>query len=98
MEANISTNKIVINEGALDALKKNASLLPIGIVDVKNDFEKDDVVTILLENGEEIARGMVNYSAEDCKKLIGKHSDDIKKIIGHKNYDAIITRDNIIMT
>ena len=89
---------IVINEGALTALKKNASLLPIGIVDVQNDFEKDDVVTILLENGEEVARGMVNYCAEDCRKLIGKHSDDIEKLIGHKNYDAIITRDNIIMT
>jgi len=89
---------IIINDGALKALKKNASLLPIGIVGVKNDFVKDDVVSILLENGEEVARGMVNYSAEDCKKLIGQHSDDIKKLIGHKNYDAIITRDNIIMT
>ena len=81
----------------MQALQKNASLLPIGIIDVKNDFEKDDIVSILLENGEEVARGMVNYSADDCKKLIGQHSDDIKKLIGHKNYDAIITRDNIIM-
>jgi len=89
---------IVINEGALSALKKNASLLPIGVVDVQNDFDKDDVVTILLENGEEVARGMVNYNSDDCRKLIGKHSDDIEKLIGHKNYDAIITRDNIIMT
>ena len=89
---------IVINAGAYEALHKNASLLPIGIVDVKNDFDKNDVVSILLENGEEVARGMVNYSAKECKKLIGQHSDDIKKIIGHKNYDAIITRDNIIIT
>ena len=89
---------IIINRGALDALKKNASLLPIGIVGVINDFEKDDVVSILNEKGEEVARGMVNYSAEDCKKLIGKHSDNIKELIGHKNYDAVITRDNIIMT
>ena len=92
------SGSIVINQGAFDALKKNASLLPIGIVKVINDFEKDDVVSILLEDGEEVARGMVNYSAKDCKKLIGKHSDDIKELIGHKNYDAIITRDNIIMT
>ncbi len=88
---------LIINNGAMDALKKNASLLPIGIVGVINDFEKDDIVSILLENGDEVARGMVNYAASDCKKLIGKHSDDIKKLIGHKNYDAIITRDNIIM-
>ena len=92
------TGAITINEGAFKALSKNASLLPIGIVGIKNDFDKDDVVSILLENGEEIARGMVNYSAKDIKKLIGKHSDDIEKLLGHKNYDAIITRDNIIMT
>lgn len=89
---------IVINEGAFQALRKNASLLPIGVIEVKNDFDKDDVVSILLENGDEIARGMVNYSSDDCRKLVGKHSDEIEKIIGHKNYDAIITRDNIIMT
>ena len=89
---------IVINDGAYKALKKNASLLPIGILEIQNNFDKDDVVSILLENGEEVARGMVNYSAKDCKKLVGKHSDEIKSTLGHKNYDAIITRDNIIMT
>ncbi len=88
---------VIINKGAFEALQKNASLLPVGIVAIQNDFDKDDVVSIRLETGEEVARGMMNYSAEDCKKLIGKHSNDIKKLLGHKNYDAVITRDNIIM-
>lgn len=88
--------KIVINYGAKKAiLEKETSLLPIGVVDIKNEFKKGEVVSIIDENEREIARGIVNYNSEDCKKIIGAHSDEIVKILGHKNYDAIITRDNI---
>lgn len=90
--------KIVINEGAIKALaKNNASLLPIGVEKVINKFQAGDVVSILNENQEEIARGIVNYSSKDCSKIMGKHSDDMEKILGYKNYDAIITRDNIVL-
>lgn len=88
--------KIVVNYGAKKAiLEKESSLLPIGVVDIKNEFKKGEVVSIIDENEREIARGIVNYSSSDCKKITGAHSDDIVKILGHKNYDAIITRDNI---
>lgn len=88
--------KIIVNYGAKKAIiEKESSLLPIGVVDVVNEFKKGDVVAILDENENEIARGIVNYNSEDCKKIAGAHSDDIVKILGHKNYDAIITRDNI---
>jgi len=88
--------KLIVNYGAKKAvIEKETSLLPIGLVDVKNDFKKGEVVSILDENEREIARGIVNYNSEDCKKIAGVHSDDIVKILGHKNYDAIITRDNI---
>ena len=70
-------------------------MLPIGIVDVINEFNKGDVVSIVDENGKEFARGIVNYSSNSCKKVIGRHSDNILEILGFKNYDAIITRDNI---
>lgn len=88
--------KLIVNYGAKKAiLEKETSLLPVGLVNVINEFKKGEVVSILDENEREIARGIVNYSSEDCKKLIGTHSDDIVKILGYKNYDAIITRDNI---
>lgn len=88
--------KIIVNYGAKKAiLEKESSLLPIGVVEVRNEFKKGEVVSILDENEKEIARGMVNYNSDDCKKLIGAHSDDISKILGYKNYDAVITRDNI---
>ncbi len=88
--------KIVVNEGAKKALlEDNKSLLPIGIVKIINEFNKGDVVSIVDEAGEEFARGIVNYSSEACEKVIGTHSDNIINILGFKNYDAIITRDNI---
>ena len=88
--------KVIVNEGAKNALiKEEKSLLPIGVVGVKNTFQKGDVVSISDENGSEFARGIVNYDSESCQKLIGQHSDEIIQILGHKNYDAIITRDNI---
>jgi len=88
--------KIIVNEGAKNALiKEEKSLLPIGVVDIKNNFNKGDVISVLDEHNHEFARGIVNYDSESCKKLVGKHSDDILKILGHKNYDAVITRDNI---
>ena len=71
--------------------------MPIGVTNIINDFKKGEVVSILDEMGNEIARGMVNYNSEACRKIIGYHSDDILKILGYKNYDAIVTRDNITL-
>lgn len=88
--------KLVVNSGAKKAiLEKDSSLLPIGVIEVLNDFQKGEVVAILDEEKREIARGIVNYNATDCKKIAGAHSDDITKILGFKNYDEIINRDNI---
>lgn len=88
--------KIVVNNGAKKALiEKRKSLLPIGVLKVINKFDKGDVISILDENEKEFARGIVNYNSESCKKVIGCHSDNILEILGFKNYDAIITRDNI---
>ncbi|MBD5402382.1 glutamate 5-kinase [bacterium] len=87
--------KIIVNNGAKEALLAEKSLLPIGVVEVKNSFKKGDVISILDEEKNEFARGIVNYDSESCKKVIGCHSDNIAEILGFKNYDAIITRDNI---
>lgn len=90
--------KLIINDGAKKAiLKGDSSLLPIGVIKVINDFKEGDVVSIVDEDENEFARGIINYNSEDVKKIIGHHSNDILKILGYKNYDAIITRDYIVI-
>ncbi len=88
--------QLIVNEGAKKAvLEQFSSLLPIGILNVVNDFKQGEVVSICDENNVEFARGMVNYNSEECRKIVGAHSNNIETILGYKNYDAVITRDNI---
>jgi len=88
--------KIVINNGAKKAiLEKGSSLLPIGVTDVINEFKRGEVISILDENKEEIARGITNYSSDECKRIMGQHSDNILDLLGSKTYDEIVVRDNI---
>jgi glutamate 5-kinase len=90
------TGKLIVNNGAKDAiLNKESSLLPIGVVQVINDFKRGEVVSIRDENDVEFARGVVNYNSDDCKRIIGNHSKEILKVLGFKNYNAVITRDYI---
>jgi glutamate 5-kinase len=89
---------LVVNEGALKALmSEKASLLPIGVVSVEGSFDKGDVVEVRDGSGRVHGRGLVNYPAEACRKLAGRHSDDIDAVLGWRGYDALITRDNLVM-
>ncbi|HMF42623.1 MAG TPA: glutamate 5-kinase [Polyangia bacterium] len=89
---------LVVNDGALRALTaKKASLLPIGVVGVEGTFDKGDVVEIRDGSGRVHGRGLVNYAADACRKLAGRHSEEIDAILGWRGYDAVITRDNLVM-
>jgi glutamate 5-kinase len=89
---------LVVNEGALKALNDSkASLLPVGVVGVDGNFEQGDVVEVRDGSGRVHGRGVVNYPADACRKLAGRRSDDIDAILGWRGYDALITRDNLVM-
>lgn len=90
---------LVVNQGAYQALaERKASLLAAGVLEVRGDFERGDVVSILDESEREFARGMVNYSSHEARKISGKKSSVIDDLIEDRNYDALITRDNIVIT
>jgi glutamate 5-kinase len=87
---------VVVNEGAYRALaERKASLLAAGVLEVKGSFDRGDVVSILDEQQREFARGMVNYSSDEARKITGLRSDRIDELIEDRNYDALITRDNM---
>jgi len=85
-----------VNEGARRALEeRKASLLAAGVLEVRGGFERGDVVSILDEQEREFARGIVNYSSIEARKITGLRSDKIDELIANRNYDALITRDNL---
>ncbi len=90
------SSALQVNNGARDALiKRKASLLPAGVISVQGQFDRGDVVSITDESGKEFARGIVNYSSAEAQRISGMHSEAIDEMIDHRNYDALVTRDNL---
>ena len=91
--------KIYIDEGALNALqKKGKSLLPSGVIKIDGSFVRGDVVSIVgVDKNKEIARGLVNYSDKEIRKVKGLRTSLIKKTLGCKPYDEVLHRDNMVL-
>lgn len=89
---------LVVNDGAKKALLAGkASLLPAGVEEVRGQFDRGDVVSIVDAAGTEFARGIANYDSEEAKLVSGQHSAAIDDKITSRNYDAIVTRDNVAL-
>jgi len=90
--------ELVLDEGAVQVLQNSgASLLPIGVKDVKGDFKRGEVVSCMSPDGHEIARGLVNYPAEEARKIIGHSSKKIPDILGYEDEVELVHRDNLIL-
>lgn len=87
--------KLMLDEGAVRALHNGKSLLPSGIVEVVGHFDKGESVAVLSPSGEEIARGIVSYSADDIRQIRGRASRDIESILGYTSGDEVIHRDDM---
>jgi glutamate 5-kinase len=89
---------ITIDEGARKALTNDGkSLLPSGIIGLEGEFDVGNTV-VILNNGQEIGRGIVNYSFAEVIKIKGKKSKDIAKLLGYKDFDEVIHRNNFVLS
>jgi len=87
---------MVIDTGAVQALRQGKSLLSVGVIDFAGEFHKGDAVCIVDAEKNELARGLTNYSASDTKKIIGQKSADFEKILGYCVSEEIIHRDDLV--
>ncbi len=94
-----TTGRIIIDAGASRALREGGkSLLPSGIRSVKGNFAKGATVGVFDDHGNEIARGLTNYSSEQLVKIQGRRTSQIAKILGDKPYDEAIHRNNMTLS
>jgi glutamate 5-kinase len=89
---------LVIDEGAVRALKEGKSLLPAGIRQIDGRFERGDAVLVKDRDGREIARGLAAYNASDAERIAGKRTVEIEAILGYRGRDEMIHRDDLILT
>ncbi|MCG7966527.1 MAG: glutamate 5-kinase [Candidatus Thiodiazotropha taylori] len=89
---------LTIDDGAVRVLREQgSSLLAVGVSGVKGDFGRGEVVVILDKQGTEVARGLVNYDAQETTHLMGKPSSQIEEVLGYVDEDELIHRDNLVL-
>jgi glutamate 5-kinase len=88
---------LVIDAGAVAALRRGKSLLPAGVIRIDGQFARGDAVIIRGPDGDEIGRGLVAYDAEDADKIKGRSSADILLILGFEGRTEMVHRDHLVV-
>jgi glutamate 5-kinase len=90
--------KLSLDAGAAKALRSGGrSLLPVGVKKVEGEFERGAVVACLSPEGVEVARGLVNYNAQESRRIAGRASRDIEAVLGYVDEPELIHRDNLVV-
>jgi glutamate 5-kinase len=90
--------RLMLDAGAVRALvKEGKSLLPIGVKGIEGAFERGAVVACVSPDGKELARGLVNYGANEARRIVGKPSSEILSVLGYLDEPELIHRDNLVL-
>lgn len=86
-----------LDDGAARALAAGSSLLPVGVVEVIGSFRRGDVVTLVDGNGNELGRGLAEYSSEEAGLITGCQSEHIEERLGYRGRSVMIHRDELVL-
>jgi glutamate 5-kinase len=88
---------LVIDAGAVMALRSGKSLLPAGVTKIEGGFGRGDAVVVRGPDGAEIGRGLIAYDAGDADKIKGRSSTDVQGILGFSGRTEMIHRDDLVL-
>ena len=88
---------VVLDAGAVTALRAGKSLLPAGVTRVSGSFGRGDPVAIVAPGGEVLGKGLVRYTAVEAKAIAGHRSGEIMAILGYAGRAALVHRDDMVM-
>jgi glutamate 5-kinase len=90
--------QLTLDGGAVRALTQDGkSLLPIGVVAVAGNFGRGEIVGCFAPDGREVARGLVNYSAQEAARIVRRPSSEIESVLGYVDEPELIHRDNLVL-
>jgi len=90
--------QIKLDDGAVRVLKEQGkSLLAVGVTGVEGKFIRGEIIACVDTEGREIARGLVNYNAQETRKIMGQPSQKFMDILGYADEPELIHRDNLIL-
>jgi glutamate 5-kinase len=91
------TGTVIVDNGAVKALKSGASLLAVGIIGVEGSFERGALVQIVDDSKTIIGQGLMAYNADDTRQIMTKQAKDIESILGYAGRPAVIHRDDLVL-
>ena len=92
------SGSLVIDDGAVRVLRESGrSLLPVGVTKVEGRFARGEIVSCVDRDGQEVARGLVNYGADESRSIMGRPSGSITDRLGYAHEPELIHRDNLVL-
>ena len=89
--------KIIIDNGATQAIKKGFSILPAGIVKTEGHYEKGDLIKIIDQNETFVGTGLTHFNNSEVELIKGLKSENIEKILGYRGKDEVVHRDDLVL-
>ncbi|MCK0716140.1 glutamate 5-kinase [Chromohalobacter sarecensis] len=89
---------LVLDAGAVEVLQRHgSSLLPVGVRRTEGVFKRGDMVVCVNEQGERVAKGLVNYGSDEAQRIVGQPSHRIETLLGYMESPELIHRDNLVI-
>lgn len=88
---------LVVDDGAVQAIRRRASLLPSGIIGVGGRFRRGDLISVVDDDGIEHARGIVRFDDRDVERIRGLHTDEVKDTLGVDHGHVVMRPDRMVL-
>ena len=90
--------RLTLDDGAVKVLREaGRSLLPVGVTGSSGNFVRGDVVLCVDASGAEVAKGLVNYTSDETRRILGCASDEIETRLGYVEEEELVHRDNMVL-
>jgi glutamate 5-kinase len=89
--------ELVLDAGAVTALKAGKSLLPAGVTKVTGSFGRGEPVAILAPDGVVLGKGLCRYTSAEAKTIAGHRSGEIEALLGYQGRAALVHRDDMVV-
>ena len=90
--------ELTLDAGAANALRsRGVSILPAGATAASGNFRRGDMIRVLDQRGDRIAKGLANYDVSETRRLLGCKSQQIESILGYALEPELVHRDNLVV-
>lgn len=88
---------VTADDGAVRALKAGKSLLPVGVREVRAEFDRGEIIAVRDLKGRDVARGITRYNSNETRRIAGQQSEQIEKLLGYDYAPMLIHADDLVV-